>query len=304
MPAFRRASPIGVAVLAAATIALVKTGPAAASQLVDRGAREVRLQVDATGVALLTYRVGDRRRKVLAWGAVNARTPSESGRQVRFRLDYSGGWGAFKRNLAASFDNACRPAVVPLRYAVAACRAADGSYWAVQAWPRGLPNYGIRADASQRAAELRLSHWRGPLPRLTVRFGWTYRRFLQLYGTLTYRGRPVHGFSSTADGQPLDPFGRNVYLDVLDSPYGRGWRRENAFLTHVGTGGFCYGVYPHGRLPAGRGVRYRATVIGPGVTPDVVWEDAAPQRYSHGHDRRADRQLARLLRGDRLCRAR
>ena len=31
--------------------------------------------------------------------------------------------------------------------------------------------------------------------------------------------------------------------------------------------------------PGGFGQRYRATVIGPGVTPDVVWEGVAPGAY-------------------------
>ena len=34
------------------------------------------------------------------------------------------------------------------------------------------------------------------------------------------------------------------------SAYGSGWRRENSFLSHHGTGAFCYGFYPHGNLAA------------------------------------------------------
>ena len=48
------------------------------------------------------------------------------------------------------------------------CKAADGSYWALQAWQRMLPNYGLVASPKQSVWELRLSHWSGPLPELTV----------------------------------------------------------------------------------------------------------------------------------------
>ena len=67
-----------------------------------------------------------------------------------------------------------------------------------------------------------------------------------------------------------------------------GWRRENSFLSQRGTGVFCYGFYPHdpypgypatGKRPEGKGERYRATVVGPGVLPDVTWEGAAPIAY-------------------------
>ena len=44
-------------------------------------------------------------------------------------------------------------------------------------------------------------------------------------------------------------------------------------------GTFCYGFVPHvsgegEQRPAGNGRRYRLAVSGPGVTPDVVWEEA------------------------------
>jgi hypothetical protein len=141
------------------------------------------------------------------------------------------------------------------------------------------------------------------VPRLDIHFGWAYSRFHQIYGRLTYRGLPVYGFRSTPGGVPLDDYGRNVYLDTLGSAYGTGWRRENSFLTHRPTGGFCYGFYPRsGR--EGRGKRYRATVIGPGVTPDAYWEGTPPQRYDRQFDLRADEHMRTLLAGDPLCKPR
>jgi hypothetical protein len=65
-------------------------------------------------------------------------------------------------------------------------------------------------------------------------------------------------------------------VDTYNSRYGRGWKRENGFLTHRGSGAFCYGFYPHGNRPVGKGEAYRASVIGPGVTPIMYWQDVAP----------------------------
>ena len=232
---------------------------------------------------------------MLAWGAINA-LPSNSGRpQVEFRVDYSGGSGVGA--------NVCVPARPLIAWLVTACRAPDGSYWAVQSWPRTAANYGTSVAPGQGTWELRLSHWSGPVPRLDIHFGWAFSRFHQIYGLLTYRGLPVYGFRSTRGGVPLDDYGRNVYVDTLGSAYGKGWRRENSFLTHRPTGGFCYGFYPRsGR--EGRGRRYRATVIGPGVTPDAYWEGTPPQRYDRQFDLRADEHMRTLLAGDPLCKPR
>ena len=264
---------------------------AMASELIARDATDVRLHVNRSGQALLSYRAHGRQRNVLAWGAINARSSESGRRQVAFRLDYSG---------PSSIANACVPTRPPLAWLVTACRAPDGSYWAVQSWQRTLPNYGVAAGGRD-TWELRLSHWSGPIPRLEVHFGWTYGRFHQLFGRLTYRGLPVYGFSSTPVGRPLDDYGRNIYVDTLDSAYGAGWHRENSFLTHRPTGGFCYGFYTHGNRPSGRGARYRATVIGPGVTPDAYWHGVPPKAYDREFDRRADDHMRKLLGSDAAC---
>ena len=156
-----------------------------------------------------------------------------------------------------------------------ACKAADGSYWAVQRWQRLRPNYG----GTTGAWELRLSHWSGAIAQLDVYSSWTYGgRFQSLFGRLSYKGVGVHGFHSTSSGNPLDAYGRNLYLDTLDSHYGTGWHRENSFLAHGPSGMFCYGFYPHRGGP-GIGTNYRITVIGPGVTPDVMWTGRAPGAF-------------------------
>lgn len=271
---------------------------ASASQLIDRNASRISLQVNARGQALLTYRDGGRLRHVLAWGAVNAIAPTQARGQVAFRLDYSGGWGTYHRDVWKSFRNVCRPYDgPPLAWLVTACTAPDGSYWALQSWQRMLANYG----GASAPWELHLSHWSGPLPVLSIVVDWAYRRFDHLFGTFTYRGSPVYGFRSTAGGRPLDTFGRNLYVDTRDSAYGPGWRRENSFLTHTGTGVFCYGFYPHGAHPIGKGTMYRATIIGPGVTPLVSWTGDAPGPFDDDLAAAAHAQLRAL--GDRQCRA-
>jgi len=292
-----------LAVTALAAVGLW-TPTADASQPIARDATGVRLQVNASGQALLTYRVQGRTRHVLAWGAVNAIHPTQKREQVAFRVDYSGGWRSLGRSLQNGFRNVCKPTKVGLTAVVAACRAPDGSYWALQSWQRGLRNYGLPATGTRDDFELRLSHWTGAVPTLEAGIGWAYRRFHSIFGRYTWRGHGIHGFASTPAGVPLDSFGRNLYVDTFNSPYGPGWQRENGFLSHVGTGGFCYGFYPHGSRPSGMGQRYRISVSGPGVLPDAFWEGTPPAVYDRVCDLEADKKQAALLAQDRLCQPR
>jgi hypothetical protein len=272
-------------VLAAAVIAAFAAAPAHSSQLIDRNATNAKLAVNAKGEALITYTAGGVTKHVVAWGAINAIAPTTARTQVAFSLDYSGGYGKYHRDYWKTFGTTCGiydgP---PLAWLVAACKAPDGSYWALQAWQRGLPDYGVAPTTAQSAWELHLSHWTGALAVLTIKEDWSYRRFDHLYGALTYDGVGVYGFHSTPSGNPLDTFGRNLYVDTFGSAYGAGWKRENSFLTHKTNGTFCYGFYPHGTHPSGKGTKYRATVIGPGVTPDVMWQGDAPGSYNRAAD--------------------
>ena len=170
-------------------------------------------------------------------------------------------------------------------------------------WQRLLPNYGLAPNAEQAVRELRLSHWRGELPQLTVKLNWAYRKFEHIFGSFTYRGAPVHGFKTTSTGQPLDTFGRNLYVDTYDSAYGAGWKRENSFLMHKGSGKFCYGFYGHGARPVGAGTHYRATIIGPGVTPDIHWESDSLGIYDQAFDLQRHEEQKSFYAGDGLCKA-
>jgi hypothetical protein len=278
---------VRVLLVAVAVLVVCGAAPAAwASAIVDRNAKDVRLSVGDDGTtALVEYTTpAGKRMHVLAWGAVNALQPQHSP-QVKFKFDYSGGWGRFRQPEGyRRLHTACGRYDGPdLPWLVTACKASDGSYWALQSWQRMLPNLGLDPwSPAQSVWELHLSHWRGALPRLEIHLDWVNtQRARHLFGRLTYLGVPVHGWWTTKAGAPLDSYGRNVYLDVLDAPaYGPGWRRENSFVAQNPGGNFCYGFYPHQPYPGyppgtrgpGVGVAYRATVIGPGVLPDVGWE--------------------------------
>jgi hypothetical protein len=244
-------------------LALAVPASASASQLIDRNARGVHLQVNARGQALLTYSAHGSFHRVVASGAINARTPNPGLPQVQFRKDYSG------RSWTAA--GSCRKYDGPrLAFFVTGCAAPDGTYWAVQSWRRTLPNFDGRPTSRLGAWELHLSHWNGPLASLEAWTDWVYAgRYHHLFGRLTYAGQPVYGFSATRAGSPRDDYGRNIYVDTFDSRYGKGWRRENAFLAHRPTGVFCYGFYRFTSRGPGNGTKYRLTAVGPGVTPDV-----------------------------------
>ena len=289
-------------VLALLAVFAVAARAAQASQLIDRDATHISLESNAKGEAMLTYTADGKVKHVLAWGAENAIAPTPGRKQVAFKLDYSGGYGKYHRtSYWASFNGSCVPYDGPtLAWSVMACKSAsDGSYWALQSWQRALPNYGTSPTPEQRAWELRLSHWTGNLPVLSLTADWSYRKYEQIFGTYTYDGTGIYGFKSTSSGVPLDSFGRNIYVDTFSSAYGAGWHRENSFLTHKLKGSFCYGFFPHGSHPAGNSVRYRATAEGPGVTPDVMWQGTSPGHYNRTADATANSDIKEL--GDPKC---
>jgi hypothetical protein len=264
--------------------------PAFGSAIIGRNVTRPTLSIDRQGHAHVSYSSGGRRTVLVASGAINARAPSRSRPQVTFRIRYGVGGGG----VCLPYDGP------PLAWLVKACKAPDGSYWALQAWARLKHNYG----GTSGPIELHLSHWRGPLAQLVIYQNWAYHRYRHIFGRLTYRGRGVYGFRATGVGAPLDGYGRNLYLDTFDSAYGKGWHRENGFLTHHRgrtLGDFCYGFFPHSGHPAGPGTKYRATAEGPGVTPDVMWAaddigpfDAAVQ---------SEQQALERSWGDPKCRA-
>ena len=291
-----------VTLVCASAVALSLAGTADASQLLARNASHIKLAVNKKGTAMVTYSVRGRVTHLLAWGAVNARPRPASPRirQVEFKVDYSGGW-KHRRMTWKHFENRCRTYDGPeLAWLVAACKAPNGSYWALQSWQTALPNLGMAPWLTQQKTWwLRLSHWTGPLAELDVYTDWIYGgRFQEVFGRYTYDGKGIRGFGTTRVGAPTDNYGRLLFLDTYNSAYGKGWLRENSFVSHGPPGMFCYGFYrrnpwvggyahprstPNRKRPSGVGEQYRITAAGPGVTPDVVWQGPGLHPYNRGN---------------------
>ena len=58
-----------------------------------------------------------------------------------------------------------------------------------------------------------------------------------------------------AEGNPKDRYGRNVYIDTLNSAFGPGWKRESGILVHKPNGTFCHSFVPQSRSRATRAKR-------------------------------------------------
>jgi hypothetical protein len=301
---------------------VLPSGALASEALTDVNLRDVTLEVNARGEALVSYlREDGHPRHVLFWGAVNALPPTTDVPQVRFKRDYAGGWRKYHdASYWKRFKNTCSPYDGPeLPFLVVACKAPDGSYWAVQSWQRKLPHRGVDPwQPAQAAWSFDVSHWTGDVASVNLYVDWpkTFNyETEQIFGRLTYAGQPVHGFGTTPRGAPTDAYGRGLYIDTLDSAYGPGWKRETSVVFRNPTGSFCYSFYPTNDAslpgtpsrPAGNGKRYRISVIGPGVTPDVEAEAAGIGRYDEGSA--ADGELKRtrlelydqVTAGDKFC---
>src|SRR5438270_11834396 len=164
--------------LSVVAAALVLTGAASASGRVALNAVGPKLAVSRDGrTALVTYGEAGRVRHALVWGAVDVS-------QVRFRIDWSGGWASFHRLVWKGFRNFCRPYDgTALSQLVAACKAPDGSYWALQAWQPNLPHRGYPPwKAGQSDWELDVSHWTGALAELEVHADWAFGHAHDLFG--------------------------------------------------------------------------------------------------------------------------
>lgn len=289
-------------------------GVASASGLLaDRDARGVTIKVDRAGRALVEYlREDGLSRHVVVWGAIGARAPDPSVEQVRFRFDYSGGWKAFGRQIWRTFRDDCLPYDgPPLPLLVAACKAPDGTYWALQSWRRLEAMRGFPPFRPQHTrVELHVSHWTGPLALLEVWPNWTYGGGLQgFFGRLTYQGLPVYGFRTPSPTRN-DAYARHVYIDTYNSVYGPGWKRDTAIVTHKLTGTFCYTFVPQAPPPGypsaeprgpGLGERHRITAIGPGVTPVIQWEGPRLGPYDPVEDAKTNAVFDQVMAGDRVC---
>ena len=200
----------GVITVAAVAFALSSAAVARASEpLPDLNVRAPTLKASGKR-ALVEYTTARGvRRHVFVWGAINSRVPPRADvRQARFRYDFAGGWRIARKQLWRGFRNRCRrydgP---PLPYLVVACKAPDGSYWALQSWQRRLPLLGFDAWLpAQDDYELHVSHWNTELPVLEAYVNWTYGfQWQGVFGRLSYLGHPVYGFGSSTRGEPARP---------------------------------------------------------------------------------------------------
>ena len=180
-----------LAVLFVIVTAVAVPATASASEIIDRNANDVSLKVAQNGQALVSY---TRPRQALERARV--------GRDQRVAPDARPQAGRVQdrllrrlrhvqaRRLEDVQERMRRVRRPQLQWFVAGCKAADGSYWALQSWQRMLPNYGLKATPKQSVWELRLSHFRGALPVLTVNLNWAYRKYHHIFGSFTYLGKP------------------------------------------------------------------------------------------------------------------
>lgn len=248
---------------------------------------------------------GGKRVNVLIWGAKNAIPFSTTQKQERFKFDYTGGWKKYHNaKMWKNMKNVCKPdreLKRRLPMVVKVCKMPNGDYWSLQKWQRLAPNMGKRPVGLQKLEELYASHFTKEfIPVLWFKASWskwgkTGQNFDKVYGTYSCNGWPVGGAESTSVGVPQDDFGRNIYFDIVNKEWKKsgaytkpgGWHTWNSFLAHRKSGVFCAGVFPTmkgypSRPGCDKSTKFRATALGPGVTPIVRWEGPPPGFYQAG----------------------
>ena len=178
---------------------------------------------------------------------------------------------------------------------VAACDAADGSHWALQRWARLWDNYGGRSAKK----ELHLSHWTGDVGVLEIKTDWSYRgKHEHLWG-------PLHVPRQARLRQPLDD------QRACRSTAAAATSTSITTRTASGSARTRSSRIPAPRASATRsrsttaaygvGDAYRATVIGPGVSPLVRVGFSPPGTHDRALDDAANEEQRALLGDDRRC---
>jgi hypothetical protein len=162
-----------------------------------------------------------------------------------------------------SGSDVSHPSGVSIPWAVVVRQTPDGSFYALQAWRR----------LDTGPVELRFSRWQGEPTKLTLSTVCCKWGHENVVGAASFHGRPIYGFKATRQGDPLDPYGRNVYLD---SYRGGQWQRMMGILTHRPTGSFSLWIRPEWA-----GGEYRGTIPGPNwgwtLAPDAFAEANSSQ---------------------------
>jgi hypothetical protein len=237
-----------MAFLTALVAAAAVAAPCAlASVEVAIDARSASLRIDAAGNAEVRWTAAD-----------------GSQRSLLVSRDGSLRYGALS---GSDVSHAAAGVLVP--WAVAVRQAPDGRYYALQAWRRLVDG----------PVELRFSRWEGAPTKLilkTVCCKWGHENVV---GNASFHGRPIYGLKATRQGNPLDPYGRNVYLD---SYRGGKWERMMGILTNRPTGSFSLWIRPEWA-----GGEYRGTIPGPNwgwtLGPDALAQAGSSQAGASAH---------------------
>ena len=221
-------------VVAALALLVSLAGTAAASVEVGVGEGNVTLRVDSVGTP--------RSR----WDSAGARRSLVIARDGSFH--YGAGLSGPDVSHAAG--------AVRLPWEVTVRQTPDGSFYAVQAWRR----------LDTGPVELRFSRWQGAPTTLLLSVVCCKWGSVNLEGSASFHGKPIFGYSATPQGAPLDPFGRNVYLDSFRAGH---WQRMMGILTHRPTGTFSLWIRANWA-----GTSYRGTIPGPNwgwtLAPDAA----------------------------------
>jgi hypothetical protein len=202
----------------------VSSSPASASVKVAADARDPALRVDGAGNAVVTWTTSS--------GAHESLVISKDG-QLHYGATLPG----------ADVSQPTTRVTIP--WEVIVRQTADGSLYALQSWQR----------LATGPVELRFSRWKGAPTTLMLRTVCCRWGHENVEGAASFHGKGIFGFHSTHQGDPLDPYGRNVYLDSYRAGH---WERMMGILTHAPVGSFSLWI-----RPAWLGSQYRGTISGP-----------------------------------------
>ena len=272
------------------------------------------LKVNGKGEALSPIRRADGGgRRVLAWGAVNARAPSDP----RSRSSGSAGTTPAAGGSTARATYWKRSRTVPRVRRSRRCRCwspparrRTGRYWTVQAGSADSPLRGFEPwlpttwtgscslATSRRAPELEVSRtgrtaaWQGCSGATRT---WVSRSTASARTRRAFRRTST---DATVSSTPSTP---------RTAPGGSGRRKG----THdKGTGAFCHSFVPQSRppaiasqdvRPAEAGERHRITVGGPGVLPGHAGRGAWADEGRSAADDEFNALFDKVMAGDRIC---
>lgn len=195
-----------------------------ASIMVAVDARDASLRVDAAGNAEVSWTASDGSRRTLV-------------------VDRSGSIQYGRRSSGGDVSHPVSSVAIP--WAVVVRQTPDGSLYALQAWQR----------LAGHPVELRFSRWDGDPTQLTLHAACCKWGGENIKGYATFHGKAIYGYHATPQGAPLDPYGRNVYLDTYR---GGRWERMMGILTHSPNGSYSLWI-----RPVWAGSEYRGTISGP-----------------------------------------